>query len=101
MTSVISKETQVPLTKVVESQPAFDATEILANQPMHQPDKTNELNIKSIAPPPVVPVSQFVPEVSEWIGKFVKAILGHSSSTEAKISLQPEHLGPIQIKDHG
>ena len=49
-------------------------------------------------PPPVVSVSQLIPKVSEWVGQFLKSRSEQSSSTEAKIALLPEHLGPIQIK---
>ncbi|MDQ1146320.1 flagellar hook-length control protein FliK [Bacillus sp. SORGH_AS 510] len=43
-------------------------------------------------------VTNFAPEVSEWINRFMKITNGKSGSTEAKFSLYPEHLGHIEIK---
>lgn len=43
-------------------------------------------------------VSNFAPEVSEWIGRYMKITNGQSGSTEASFSLYPEHLGHIEIK---
>ena len=50
--------------------------------------------------PPVSPllVSKFVPEVSEWMDRFMKVTNGQSGDTEAVLSLFPEHLGEIEIK---
>ncbi|WP_318507789.1 flagellar hook-length control protein FliK [Bacillus sp. T3] len=46
----------------------------------------------------VLSVNDFVPEVSEWIGRFVKVSHGISGSSEAKFLLNPEHLGRLEIK---
>ncbi|MBT2657793.1 flagellar hook-length control protein FliK [Bacillus sp. ISL-18] len=50
--------------------------------------------------PPESPllVSRFVPEVSEWMDRFMKVTNGQSGDTEAVLSLFPEHLGEIEIK---
>lgn len=52
-----------------------------------------ELNL-----PPSMDVTNFAPEVSEWINRFMKITNGKSGSAEAKFSLFPEHLGHIEIK---
>ncbi|MGJ7909823.1 flagellar hook-length control protein FliK [Neobacillus sp. LXY-1] len=49
-------------------------------------------------PSPVLTVSEFAPEISEWIGRFVKITDGPVGSTEAKFSLYPEHLGHVEVK---
>ncbi|WP_413300421.1 flagellar hook-length control protein FliK [Bacillus sp. 1P10SD] len=62
----------------------------------------NELKAETLTPN--LEVSDFAPEVSEWIGRFMKVTEGKSGSTEAKFSLFPEHLGHIEIKvssNHG
>jgi flagellar hook-length control protein FliK len=62
----------------------------------------NELKVETLTPN--LEVSDFAPEVSEWIGRFMKVTEGKSGSTEAKFSLFPEHLGHIEIKvssNHG
>ncbi|MDR7001014.1 flagellar hook-length control protein FliK [Neobacillus niacini] len=48
--------------------------------------------------PSVLPVSNFVPEVSEWMGTFMRISAGQTGGTEAKFSLYPEHLGHVEIK---
>jgi flagellar hook-length control protein FliK len=53
---------------------------------------------KSMQPSPTISVSEFAPEVSELIGRYIKISNGESGSTEAKFSLYPEHLGPIEVK---
>jgi flagellar hook-length control protein FliK len=47
---------------------------------------------------PTITVSEFTPEVSELIGRYIKITNGESGSTETKFSLYPEHLGPIEVK---
>lgn len=56
----------------------------------------NELKESNLQP--TIEVTNFVPEVSEWINRFMKITNGKSGSTEAKFSLYPEHLGHIEIK---
>ncbi len=45
-----------------------------------------------------IPVTDFAPEVSEWIGRYIRVSAGESGSTAAKFSLYPEHLGHVEIK---
>jgi hypothetical protein len=52
-------------------------------------------NISEAAP---LTVSNFVPEVSEWVGQFIGISNGQLKSAETKFSLYPEHLGPIEVK---
>ncbi|MBO0961807.1 flagellar hook-length control protein FliK [Neobacillus sp. MM2021_6] len=47
---------------------------------------------------PNLPVSQFVPEVSKWIGENSKFTPLREGVAEAKFSLTPDHLGHIEIK---
>lgn len=53
---------------------------------------------KTISSQPVLPVNEFAAEVSEWIGRNIRFSNGQHGSSEAKFSLYPEHLGPIEIK---
>jgi flagellar hook-length control protein FliK len=48
--------------------------------------------------PPILTVSDFVPEVSEWMGRFFKVTNGKNGSSEAKFTLYPEHFGHLEIK---
>jgi flagellar hook-length control protein FliK len=64
---------------------------------IHQPQVPgNEMHRGSS--PTKLTVSEFAPEVSEWISRYMKRTDGKSGSTEAKFSLYPEHLGHIEIK---
>ncbi|HEY2420048.1 MAG TPA: flagellar hook-length control protein FliK, partial [Neobacillus sp.] len=56
----------------------------------------NESTVETV--PSQLTVSEFAPEVSEWIGRYIRISGGQSGSTEAKFSLYPEHLGHIEIK---
>ena len=90
------KEEPIPITNRTEEQQTLDSSKVIVNQQMHQPDKINAA--KPNVPPPVVPVSQFVPEVSKWMEGVIRTNPESFASTEAEFSLSPEHLGPIQIK---
>jgi hypothetical protein len=48
--------------------------------------------------PPELPMARFTPEVSEWIVRQFKVSNGDFETTEAKLSLFPEHLGQLDIK---
>lgn len=64
---------------------------------IHQQQATsNQSEVESL--PPKLTVSEFAPEVSEWINRNMKLSNGQAGSTEAKFSLYPEHLGHIEIK---
>lgn len=86
----------VPLIKQLEEQTEYDSPGNMVNQQLQQPDKMNVTKV--FLPSSGVPISQFVPEVSEWVGGYLKTIQEESGSAVARISLNPEHLGPIQIK---
>lgn len=43
-------------------------------------------------------LTSFVPEVSEWMGRFFKISKDHTESSVAKFALYPEHLGHLEIK---
>ncbi len=82
------------------SSPNEDLTKV-SGQPLvihQQLVPGNEL--KAVSSPPNLTVSEFAPEVSEWISRYMKITNGQSGSTEAKFSLYPEHLGHIEIKIH-
>ncbi|WP_251554530.1 flagellar hook-length control protein FliK [Neobacillus muris] len=70
---------------------------LIVNQPL---SGTHERNTAPAAAPPTspLPVSQFVPEVSEWFDRYMKLTDNRSGGTVATLSLSPEHLGDIQIK---
>lgn len=55
-------------------------------------------DVKSVQSSPTITVSEFTPEMSELIGRTFKITNGESGSAEAKFSLYPEHLGPIEVK---
>lgn len=43
-------------------------------------------------------LSSFVPDVSEWMGRFFKITHDKTGTSEAKFSMYPEHLGHLEIK---
>ncbi|NMD69110.1 flagellar hook-length control protein FliK [Bacillus sp. DNRA2] len=43
-------------------------------------------------------LSSFVPDVSEWMGRFFKITRDKTGTDEAKFSMYPEHLGHLEIK---
>lgn len=43
-------------------------------------------------------LATFVPQVSEFAGRYVRILNGHIGSTEAKFNLFPEHLGHLEVK---
>jgi flagellar hook-length control protein FliK len=53
---------------------------------------------KAIPTPPVLTFTSFVPDVSEWMGRFMRISNNPLGSTEARFSLYPEHLGHVEIK---
>ncbi|MFP5113131.1 flagellar hook-length control protein FliK [Bacillaceae bacterium C204] len=80
--------------------PHMDDLTKVSGQPLmaiHQQQATSiQSEVGSL--PPKLTVSEFAPEVSEWISRNLKLSNGQSGSTEAKFSLYPEHLGHIEIK---
>jgi flagellar hook-length control protein FliK len=90
-----SRFVQVPLTKPVEDRIKLNGWTLMAN---HQLQGSDGGNVSKSVPPPILPVSEFVPEVSQWIGRYMRVTNDQSGSTEAKFSLYPEHLGHIEIK---
>lgn len=72
-----------------------DGTLFTANQPLQEAGNTLS---KEVPTSPVLAVSDFVPEVSEWMDRFISMTNGQKGSAEAKFSLYPEHLGPMEIK---
>jgi flagellar hook-length control protein FliK len=94
----IDEETRfarVPFTKEGEVQTILNGIPLMVNQ-QQGPDGSNVS--KAISPPPILSVSEFVPEVSEWIGRYSRITNGQPGGAEAKLSLYPEHLGHIEIK---
>lgn len=47
---------------------------------------------------PTLTVNDFVPEVSEFVGSYMRIINNQNGSTEAKFLLSPDHLGQIEVK---
>jgi flagellar hook-length control protein FliK len=60
--------------------------------------QTSEGSSMQKATPVALQVSEFAPEMGEWMGRFMRITKGESGSTEAKFSLFPEHLGHVEIK---
>ncbi|MGG1401134.1 flagellar hook-length control protein FliK [Bacillus salipaludis] len=71
--------------------------EMISVYPQSQSPSRNNVS-NNILTPNVLSVSNFVPEVREWIGRFMRISEGQSGGTEAKFSLYPERLGPIEVK---
>jgi flagellar hook-length control protein FliK len=66
---------------------------------LNQQQKSEGWNVSKAATlSPILTVSEFVPEVSGWIGGYLRSTNGQLGSTEARFSLYPEHLGHIEIK---
>ncbi|MFJ7726508.1 flagellar hook-length control protein FliK [Neobacillus sp. NPDC097160] len=66
---------------------------------INQQHESEGWNVSKSAPSsPILSVSEFVPEVSGWIGGYLRSTNGQLGSTEARFSLYPEHLGHIEIK---
>lgn len=65
----------------------------------HPSQKQDGMVLSDMQPlPSTLSISEFAPEVSEWIGRYMKITNGQSGGTEATVSLYPEHLGHIEIK---
>ncbi|CRK80943.1 flagellar hook-length control protein FliK [Neobacillus massiliamazoniensis] len=69
---------------------------LMGNHPLREQDGMGLSKMPSL--PATLSISEFAPEVSEWIGRFMKITNGQSGGTEATVSLYPEHLGHIEIK---
>ncbi|WP_160310240.1 flagellar hook-length control protein FliK [Neobacillus vireti] len=66
---------------------------------INQQQKSEDWNVSKAAPSsPILSVSEFVPEVSGWIGGYLRSTNGQLGNIEARFSLYPEHLGHIEIK---
>jgi len=72
-----------------------DATQLLTS-PIQGGNNGNES--RSVQSRPFLPVSDFASEISKMAGHFVKITNGQSGNIAAKLSLYPEHLGPIEVK---
>jgi len=98
--SVTHAVSRVPEENQVVRTPHIDDLTKVSGQPLmaiHQQQATSiQSEVNSL--PPKLTVSEFAPEVSEWISRNLKISNGPSGNTEAKFSLYPEHLGHIEIK---
>lgn len=47
---------------------------------------------------PTMSVNDFVPEVSDFVGRYMRIFHNQNGSTEAKFLLSPDHLGQIEVK---
>ncbi|WP_066370375.1 flagellar hook-length control protein FliK [Neobacillus fumarioli] len=72
-----------------------DATQLLTS-PIQGGNNGNES--RSVQSRPFLPISDFASEISKMAGHFVKITNGQSGNIAAKLSLYPEHLGPIEVK---
>ncbi|WP_312476104.1 flagellar hook-length control protein FliK [Neobacillus sp.] len=85
-----------PLSKQVEDLTRFNGLTIMGNHQLQAPE--DSIVPKTVSPSPLLQVSEFAPEVSEWISRNMRITNGQPGSTEVKFSLFPEHLGHIEIK---
>lgn len=53
---------------------------------------------KEPQPLTTITVNDFVPEVSDFAGRYMRIINNQNGSTEAKFLLSPDHLGQIEVK---
>lgn len=53
---------------------------------------------KEQQPLPTITVNDFVPEVSDFAGRYLRIINNQNGSMEAKFLLSPDHLGQIEVK---
>ncbi|WEG11267.1 flagellar hook-length control protein FliK [Pullulanibacillus sp. KACC 23026] len=90
--AVNNTATQAP----ASSQEKGDASPVnLAINLVSSNQESANLTGSSSAEPAVIPVSDFVPEITNWMSRMANSSMNHA---EAKFSLYPEHLGPIEIK---
>jgi flagellar hook-length control protein FliK len=85
-----------PLTQQMEDPTKSNVLTLMGNHQLQGPDSSNVP--KNVPPSPLLQVSEFAPEVSEWISRYMRITNGQSGGTEAKFSLYPEHLGHIEVK---
>ncbi|MCL6572585.1 MAG: flagellar hook-length control protein FliK [Bacillus sp. (in: Bacteria)] len=90
-----SSSDRIPVTKL-EDLSGSNEWAVMVNQQQRGSDGWNVT--KAGSSPQLLSASEFVPEVSEWIGGYLRSTNGQSGSTEARFSLFPEHLGHIEIK---
>jgi flagellar hook-length control protein FliK len=98
---IFSSVTRVPEgNRVVRTlrSPHMDELTKVSGQPFMTIHQQQAISNQSAVETPKLTVSEFAPEVSEWISRNMKISNGPSGSTEAKFSLYPEHLGHIEIK---
>lgn len=87
---------RVPVPNNEEDQTLVNNLSLMVNQLQEGLEKSSAS--KFISTPPTLSVSDFVPEVSEWLGGYMRSTNNQSGGTEAKFSLYPAHLGHIEIK---
>ncbi len=58
----------------------------------------NGVESKTTQSTPQLTIATFVPEVSEFAGRYLRIINGQSGSTVAKFNLFPEHLGHLEVQ---
>ena len=92
----ISDFVRDPITKPSEDLTKFFGQMLVKHQQMQVPN--GSIAPKTESSFPLLQVSEFSSEVSEWISSNIRLTNGQQGSTQVKFSLFPEHLGHIEIK---
>jgi flagellar hook-length control protein FliK len=86
----------LPAANPIEDPLKANGQSLVATHPLQVQEGLND--IKTGQSSPSLTISEFTPEVRELIGRYLRITNGQSGSTEAKFSLYPEHLGPVEVK---
>ncbi len=86
----------VPMAEVKESSSTMIEPMNISPQEVKLTEVVN--NPKPTMPAPSVPVPEFAARMSEWIGRNLVMQNGKAGNAETRFLLNPEHLGPVEIK---
>ncbi|MDQ0199588.1 flagellar hook-length control protein FliK [Neobacillus ginsengisoli] len=87
---------RVPFSQKVIDQTTSNGMINIVNHHMQSSNGSNDLEAGQL--PPVLSISEFVPEMREWIGRNIMMTNHQSGEAEARFFLNPEHLGKVEIK---
>lgn len=91
-----NRQVKIQMSEGREAGPAPSENQALSNQPIKLQVGINQP--QPISTLPALSVSAFPMEMNEWIGRNLLMHKGSAGSADARFLLNPEHLGPIEIK---
>ena len=91
-----AKRSHIPVTEAKVSLSTRNEPMNIAPLELKQTDVVN--NSKPAMSAPSVPVPEFAARMSEWIGRNLVMQNGKAGNAETRFLLNPEHLGPVEIK---